>query len=141
MRSYERDTNITNPIKLEVCVENATNGGYPKILEPIHILLANILKALNATRTETLSSVTTETVSQFKANMKSFVLRLSRATLEDFELDKNANFDMATHIGLRNIQYASLLLGSYEVDIANKFKSYILTTHRWLWNMNFLPMV
>ncbi|KAG2213869.1 hypothetical protein INT47_001138 [Mucor saturninus] len=109
VKNFERDPSSTNPIKLEVCVENATNGGYPKILEPIHILLANTLKAMNAIHVKSLPSVTRDTLSLFKANMKSFVLRLSRATLEDFEL-LNASSDMATHIGLRNTQYASLLV-------------------------------
>lgn len=114
-RSYEKDVSITNPIKLESCVENATNGGYPKITEPIHVLLANIVKTLKATSVTNVSAVTTDTIQKLKANMKSFVLRLSRATLEDFELDKTASFDMATHIGLRNTQYVTLVVGCYEV--------------------------
>ncbi|KAG2232755.1 hypothetical protein INT48_001109 [Thamnidium elegans] len=109
MRTFEKDSSIINPIKLEVCIENATNGAYPKMLEPVHVLLANLIKALYATRLETPSAVTVDTISQFKMTMKSFVTRLSRATLEDFELEKT-NFDMATHIGLRNTQYATLLL-------------------------------
>lgn len=117
MRSFEKDPNIINPIKLENCVENATNGGYPKLLEPVHILLANIVKVLHAARSENVSSVTNETISKFNATMKSFVLRLSRSSLEDFDLDKSASFDMATHIGLRNVYYASLILGCYEVSI------------------------
>ncbi|GAA5807873.1 hypothetical protein MFLAVUS_001253 [Mucor flavus] len=120
MRTFEKDSSIINPIKLEVCIENSTNGAYPKILEPVHVLLANLIKALYATRSETLSSVTEETISQFKMIMKSFVTRLSRATLEDFELDK-ANFDMATHIGLRNTQYATILLGSCENAMEYEF--------------------
>lgn len=116
LRSFERDPSITNPIKLENCIENATNGGYPKITEPIHILLANIVKTLKSTSQMSLSTVTADTVLQLKANMKSFVLRLSRANLEDFELDKTASFDMATHIGLRNIYYTTLIIGCYEVS-------------------------
>lgn len=96
-------------------MENATNGGNPKILEPIHILLSNTLKAMFAIRIESIPSVTKDSCAQFKANMKSFVLRLSRASLEDFELS-NTSSDMATHIGLRNTQYATLLVGAYEVN-------------------------
>lgn len=115
-RSYEKDTSITNPIKLESCVENATNGGYPKITEPIHVLLANIVKTLKATSvSNNVSSVTSNTILKLKNDINSFVTRLSRATLEDFELDKTASFDMATHIGLRNTQYATLVVGCYEV--------------------------
>lgn len=115
MRSFEKDGSITNPIKLEACVENATNGGYPKIQEPIHILIANLVKVVKVAQSTNVSTVTKETMSRFDTNMKSFVHRLSRASLEDFELDKTASFDQGTHIGLRNTQYAILILGCYEV--------------------------
>lgn len=115
MRSYEKDSTIFNPIKLDVCVENASNGGYPKIIEPIHILLSNLVKSLRVAATVDVTSVTAETMSRCKDYLLSFINRLSMANLEDFELDKSANFDMATHIGLRNNYYATLLLGVYEV--------------------------
>jgi Fanconi anemia group I protein len=126
MRSYEKDSSISNPIKLDVCVENANNGGYPKIVEPIHILLANLVKALNAASTENTTSLTSETIVRFKSCMESFIDRLSKASLEDFELDKTANFDMATHLGLRNNLYANLVLGIYEVTD----RQYIQPKHR-----------
>lgn len=116
MKSYEKDTSISNPIKLDVCVENANNGGYPKLVEPIHILLANLVKALGAASTENATSFTSEAIVRFKSCMESFVNRLSKASLEDFELDKTSNFDMATHLGLRNNLYARLVLGAYEVN-------------------------
>lgn len=115
LRTFERDSTILNPIKLEACVENATNGGYPKITEPIHILLSNLVKSLRVAATVDVTSVTAETMSRCRDTLLSFINRLSKANLEDFELDKTASFDMATHVGLRNNQYATLLLGAYEV--------------------------
>ncbi|KAL9554015.1 hypothetical protein MBANPS3_002999 [Mucor bainieri] len=121
LRTFERDSTILNPVKLEACVENATNGGYPKIVEPIHILLSNLVKSLRVAATVDVTSVTAETMSRCRDTLLSFINRLSKATLEDFELDKTANFDMATHVGLRNNQYAILLLGVYEVSLEHIF--------------------
>ncbi|KAI9477713.1 MAG: FANCI solenoid 4-domain-containing protein [Benjaminiella poitrasii] len=121
MKSYEKDENIINPIRVENCIENANNGGYPTLLEPVHILIANLVKALEATSTASISSFTADTIAQFKNNMQSFIDRLSKANLEDFELDKSANFDMATHIGLRNNQHANFLLGVYEIAMEYVF--------------------
>jgi hypothetical protein len=147
MRSFEKDNSITNPIKLDVCVENANNGGYPKIVEPIHILLANLVKALGAVSTEKATSLISETIERFKGCMESFVNRLSKANLEDFELDKTANFDMATHLGLRNNLYANLVLGVYEVTYyllkyIHRFTDIVyIYMYRFQWNMFIWRMV
>ncbi|GAN03661.1 Fanconi anemia group I protein [Mucor ambiguus] len=121
LRTFERDSTVLNPIKLEACVENATSGGYPKIAEPIHILLSNLVKSLRVAATVDVTSVTAEAMSKCRDTLLSFINRLSKASLEDFELDKTANFDMATHAGLRNNQYATLLLGVYEVSLEHVF--------------------
>ena len=73
------------------------------------------MKSLRVAATVDVTSVTAETMSRCKDYLLSFINRLSRANLEDFELDKSASFDMATHIGLRSNYYATLLLGVYEV--------------------------
>lgn len=123
MKSYEKNASITNPIKIDACIENASNGGYPKVNEPIHVLLANLIKSFRMASTQQVTSVTLETLDRFKANMVSFIDRLIKCNLEDFELDKTANFDMATHIGLRNNQFANLMIGVYEVKTKQKGKS------------------
>ncbi|KAF9186914.1 hypothetical protein BGZ51_001704 [Haplosporangium sp. Z 767] len=45
------------------------------------------------------------------------VLGLQQVGLEDFELDKTSDFNMATNIGARNNMYATLLSGCYEAAI------------------------
>jgi Fanconi anemia group I protein len=119
MKSYEKNASMTNPIKVDACIENANNGGYPKISEPFHVLLANLVKASQMTATQNVTSVTSETLLKFKACMASFIERLIKCNLEDFELDKTASFDMATHIGLKNNQFANLMIGIYEVKYKN----------------------
>ncbi|KAI8371281.1 FANCI solenoid 4-domain-containing protein [Choanephora cucurbitarum] len=113
---FEKDASIANPIKLDHCVENATNGAYPKIMEPVHLLLKNLIKSYRAASTKDTTSVVAETMDRFNDQMLSLVNRLSSARLEDFELDKTSSFDMATHIGLRNNLYAQLMLGIYEAS-------------------------
>ncbi|OBZ87914.1 Fanconi anemia group I [Choanephora cucurbitarum] len=117
---FEKDASIANPIKLDHCLENATNGGYPKIMEPVHLLLKNLIKSYRAASTEDTTSVVAETIDRFNDRMLSLVNRLSSARLEDFELDKTSSFDMATHIGLRNNLYAQLMLGIYEASVSSE---------------------
>lgn len=121
MRSYEKNTSILCPIKLDSCVENTSNMGQVKIIEPIHILLLNTLRSMNAAgkHPET-SSLVAENIARFKGYVKSLVLRLSNAALEDFELDKVASFDPATFVGQKNTQHALLLLSLYEVSCAKE---------------------
>ncbi|KAI8643310.1 FANCI solenoid 4-domain-containing protein [Parasitella parasitica] len=128
MKSYEKDPTILNPIKLDVCVENANNGGAPKIIEPVHILLSNLVNSLRVAATVDVTATTAESMSRCKDHLLSFVSRLSRATLEDFELDKTASLDMATHIGLRNNFYTTLLIGVYEVSLEHIFLTNDITT-------------
>ncbi|KAI7907431.1 FANCI solenoid 4-domain-containing protein [Cokeromyces recurvatus] len=127
MKSYEKDTNIINPIKLETAVENASTGGYPKLIEPIYVLLGNIIKTLEVISSTEANTITDDRIIQFKNHMQSFIDRLLKANLEDFELDKAANFDMATNLGLKNNLYANLLLGIYETSMEYVFLNYGIT--------------
>lgn len=144
MRSYEKNTSILCPIKLDLCVENTSSMGQIKIIEPIHILLLDTIRALNASGDDPENySLMGESISRFRKNIKSLVLRLSDASLEDFELDKTSSFDPATHVGQRNTQNVSLLLSLYEVrhlSINHHFNSKKTRTHthRFLLNMNIL---
>ncbi|KAG1308712.1 hypothetical protein G6F64_005845 [Rhizopus arrhizus] len=124
MRSYEKNTSILCPVKLDLCVENTSSMGQVKIIEPIHILLLNTLRSMNAAgkHPET-SSLVAENMARFKGYVKSLVLRLSNAALEDFELDKVASFDPATLVGQKNTQHASLLLSLYEISIEHEYSS------------------
>lgn len=109
---YEKDATI--PFRLDACVENALTGGYPRTSEPVHILLANLFKAVRQL-SDCDQPVIKEVLDRRREDIDSLIFRLSKADLEEYELDKTANYDMATHLGLRNYLYAVLLHGSYEV--------------------------
>lgn len=118
MKSYERNTSIPCPIKLDSCIEFSGSGGPVKIVEPIHILLLNTIRSLQAAVSDSSTcSLIIESINRFRGHIKSFIIRLSNAALEDLELDKTTSFDIDTYEGQRNIQYAMLLLPLYEVTM------------------------
>ncbi|KAI8148643.1 FANCI solenoid 4-domain-containing protein [Fennellomyces sp. T-0311] len=121
LRVFEKDRGVTPPIRLDACVENARNGGYPKLCEPVHILLASLTKTMANLRHCPTSTVVTDQIDKCRQDIKSLIARLSKSDLEDFELDKTATFDLATHIGLRNNIYAGLLQGVYEATMEYEY--------------------
>ncbi|KAI9499698.1 FANCI solenoid 4-domain-containing protein [Zychaea mexicana] len=123
-RVYEKDRGMVTPIRLDVCVENSHNGGAPKIAEPIHILLSSLfqsLRNLEKCLNNTSNSVITDQVSKCRSDLASLVFRLSKSDLEDYELDKTADLDLATHTGMRNNIYAGLLQGTYEAAMEYEY--------------------
>ncbi|KAL0084097.1 FANCI solenoid 4-domain-containing protein [Phycomyces blakesleeanus] len=121
LKIYQQDTGVPTPLKLDVCVENSLTGGRPRIVEPIPILLASILKTLRILDTMEHNSVTSESVKQCREHISSLTFRLSKADPDDYELDKSANFDASAYIGQRNLFYSELLLGSYEAVMEYEF--------------------
>ncbi|KAG0167084.1 hypothetical protein DFQ28_006686 [Apophysomyces sp. BC1034] len=127
LRIYEKDTNVASPLKLDACVENASNGGYPRLLEPVHLLLVNLLQTVRALSDESTNSgkykMVGASLNTIHDQITSLTFRLSKADIEDYELEKTSNFDMATNLGLRNNMYANILLGCYEAATEHEFVS------------------
>ncbi|KAJ8660151.1 hypothetical protein O0I10_004010 [Lichtheimia ornata] len=123
-KAYQKDTGVSSPLRLEMCVENATNGGLPRLTEPIHVLLANMLKTLRRIDDSECNTVVQELANQCRGSVRSLLFRLTKADLEDYDLDKTAEFDMATHLGMRNHMYATLLMGCYEAAIEHEYLSH-----------------
>ncbi|KAI8381247.1 FANCI solenoid 4-domain-containing protein [Radiomyces spectabilis] len=121
LKVYEMDTGVATPLKLDACIENALTGGYPKMVEPVHILLFNLLKTMRILAATSHNEVTMTTLETCRDAIASLTFRLSKSDLEDYELDKTSNLDMATHLGLRNKLYSNLLLGCYETAIEHEF--------------------
>ncbi|KAG1213086.1 hypothetical protein G6F68_002062 [Rhizopus microsporus] len=118
MKSFERNTSVPCPIKLDSCIEPSSSGGFVKTVEPIHILLLNTCRSLQAAASDSSTcSLIIESINRFRSHIKSFIIRLSNAALEDLELDKTTSFDVDTYEGQKNIQYAMLLLPLYEIAI------------------------
>ncbi|KAG0261101.1 hypothetical protein BG011_001353 [Mortierella polycephala] len=96
----------------------------PRIKESLHYL--SFLSLATAVRLMTAVKDVAKTKRSFrdsltlvlrKALFSKIVLGLQQAGLEDFELDKTSDFNMATNIGARNNMYATLLGGCYEAAI------------------------
>ena len=107
---------MITPIRLDMCVESS---GIPKLAEPVHILLSSLfqtLQNLEKIKDTTTNAVIEDQVTQCREDLSSLVFRLSKSDLEDYELDKTADFDLATHVGMRNNICAGLLQGTYEVN-------------------------
>lgn len=121
-------------------MENATNGGLPRLMEPIHVLLANMLKTLRRIDDSECNTVVQELANQCRGSVRSLLFRLTKSDLEDYDLDKTAEFDMATHLGMRNHMYANLLMGCYEVNLYFKVSPdmfvFMLVSYRQRWSMN-----
>ncbi|KAI9263424.1 FANCI solenoid 4-domain-containing protein [Phascolomyces articulosus] len=125
-RVYEKDRGMVTPLRLDVCVDHASHssGGAPRLAEPIHILLASLfqtLKNLENGMDVTHNSVIADQIHSCREDLTSLVFRLSKSDLEDFELDKTADFDLATHLGQRNNIYAGLMQGTFEAAIEYEY--------------------
>ena len=122
MKSFERNTSVPCPIKLDSCIEPSSSGGFVKTVEPIHILLLNTCRSIQAAASDSSTfSLIIESINRFRSHIKSFIIRLSNAALDDLELDKTNSFDVDTYEGQKNIQYAMLLLPLYEVTLYKNF--------------------
>ncbi|KAI8886799.1 hypothetical protein K501DRAFT_308485 [Backusella circina FSU 941] len=134
MRTFEREPSVACPIRLDICVKKS---GTTEIAEPIHILTANLTKAMRAIPNDTShaegtitgkrkrvpAAIPSSSSSNSRSDLSSFVTRLSKATLDDFELDKTSSFDTNTPLGQRNNHYTVLLLGLYEVAIEYEYNA------------------
>ncbi|KAG0346576.1 hypothetical protein BG004_001377, partial [Podila humilis] len=102
---YDRTGSRLAPLALDECIENATTGGEPSLIEPLQYLMSAAIQ------------VDSDLMEECHNDLYTLVLGLNNAGLEDFELDKTSDFHMASNIGVRNNMYASLLIGCYESSI------------------------
>ncbi|KAF9961690.1 hypothetical protein BGZ72_002522 [Mortierella alpina] len=120
----QTNTRMT-PLMLEECVANSKNGGEPTFIEPLHYLMSGVVRSFigiqKQKRRASLShddiSADEYQIAKCQRDLDAIILGLERAGLEDFELDKTSDFNMATNIGARNNMYATLLTGCYEAAI------------------------
>ncbi|KAF9968188.1 hypothetical protein BGZ70_006011 [Mortierella alpina] len=122
---YDQTNTRLTPLMLEECVANSKTGGEPTFIEPLHYLMSGVVRSFigiqKQKRRASLShddiSVDEHQLAKCQRDLDAIVLGLERAGLEDFELDKTSDFNMATNIGARNNMYATLLTGCYEAAI------------------------
>ncbi|XP_014667582.1 PREDICTED: Fanconi anemia group I protein-like isoform X2 [Priapulus caudatus] len=125
---YVSGDDVLPPVSLELCV--ATQGDVVTCNEPLGHLLASIVQILEKVAEKTSSGGEDDEGEQTdlealqldcEAVLKSLSSRMVNAELEDFELDKSADFSTNNTVGLKNHIFASLVLGIYEVSMEFTF--------------------
>ncbi|XP_033114599.1 Fanconi anemia group I protein-like [Anneissia japonica] len=115
---YVDDSEVLPPIKLEPCI--AEQGDKVYITEPVtHLLMAlgqSLLFCKRRGQEDEEENVNVEKlVDKLDGVLKSLATRMISSEMEDFELDKSADYSMDHGVGVRNNIFAILVLGIYEV--------------------------
>ncbi|KAL2094144.1 hypothetical protein ACEWY4_011456 [Coilia grayii] len=140
-RYYEPEQDLLPPLKLEPCI--TAQGDQVFLQEPLsHLLSCTVhcllwYRGLRATRPvaeEEEEEEDDEEEGGFQAELQtileSLTRRMVKSELEDFELDKSAEYSMASSVGVRNSIFAALLTGLYEVLIEYNFTTANYNTNR-----------
>ncbi|TSK45830.1 Fanconi anemia group I protein [Bagarius yarrelli] len=127
-RYYEPEQDLLPPVKLESCI--SAQGDQIFLQEPLaHLLSCTIHCLLWYQSVQDPSSNESDDEEEdeegfqdeLHAIMESVTRRMIKSELEDFELDKSAEFSMASSVGVKNNVYALLVTGVYEVLIEYNF--------------------
>ncbi|KAM9375874.1 Fanconi anemia group I protein [Pholidichthys leucotaenia] len=131
-RYYEPEQDLLPPVKLEPCI--TANGDRVYLQEPlahlvsctVHCLLwlQNMRKSANPTADDSGDEEEDEEEgyqSDLQTILDSMTRRMIKSELEDFELDKSAEFSLGSGVGVKNNIYAVLVIGVYEVLMEYNF--------------------
>ncbi|XP_072525777.1 Fanconi anemia group I protein [Salminus brasiliensis] len=128
-RYYEPEQDLLPPVKLESCI--SAQGDQVFLQEPLaHLLSCTIHcllwhQSLCKTARGGLDDEDEEDEEGFQDELHSILesvtRRMIKSELEDFELDKSAEFSMTSSVGVKNSIYAVLVMGVYEVLIEFNF--------------------
>uniref|UniRef100_A0A669DRY6 FA complementation group I n=1 Tax=Oreochromis niloticus TaxID=8128 RepID=A0A669DRY6_ORENI len=119
-RYYEPEQDLLPPVKLEPCI--TAHGDQVYLQEPLVLLCALyhicncVLVGLDGDEEEEEGYR-----SDLHAVLESMTRRMIKCELEDFELDKSAEFSMGSSVGVKNNIYAVLVMGVYEVLMEYNF--------------------
>ncbi|KAL7868090.1 hypothetical protein SRHO_G00094740 [Serrasalmus rhombeus] len=128
-RYYEPEQDLLPPVKLESCI--TAQGDQVFLQEPlahlfsctVHCLLWH--QSVNETTGGGAEDEDEEDEGGFQDELytvlDSVTRRMIKSELEDFELDKSAEFSMASSVGVKNSIYAVLVMGIYEVLMEYNF--------------------
>uniref|UniRef100_A0A3Q3E817 FA complementation group I n=1 Tax=Labrus bergylta TaxID=56723 RepID=A0A3Q3E817_9LABR len=126
-RYYEPEQDLLPPVKLEPCITALGDQVY--LQEPlahllsctVHCLLSlqNMRQSARANVEDSDDEAEEEEeegyLSELQTILESMTRRMTKSELEDFELDKSAEFSMGSSVGVKNNIYAVLVMGVYEV--------------------------
>ncbi|XP_020786733.1 Fanconi anemia group I protein [Boleophthalmus pectinirostris] len=128
-RYYEPEQDLLPPVKLEPCI--TAHGDQVFLQEPLaHLLsctvhcllwLQNMHRAATGDDSDEEEEEEEGYQSELMTILESLTRRMIKSELEDFELDKSAEFSMGSSVGVKNNIYAVLVMGVYEVLIEYNF--------------------
>ncbi|CAJ1057263.1 Fanconi anemia group I protein [Xyrichtys novacula] len=125
-RYYEPEQDLLPPVKLEPCITALGNQVY--LQEPLAHLVSCTVHCLlwlqgmrrsahpNTDDSDNDDEEEEEGYqSELQTILENMTRRMIKCELEDFELDKSAEFSMGSSVGVKNNIYAVLVMGVYEV--------------------------
>ncbi|XP_074488418.1 Fanconi anemia group I protein isoform X4 [Sebastes fasciatus] len=133
-RYYEPEQDLLPPVKLEPCITALGDQVY--LQEPlahlvsctVHCLLwlQNMRRSANRNAYDSDDGEEEEEEeegyqSELQTILESMTRRMIKSELEDFELDKSAEFSTASSVGVKNNIYAVLVMGVYEILMEYNF--------------------
>ncbi|TNN87802.1 Fanconi anemia group I [Liparis tanakae] len=131
-RYYEPEQDLLPPVKLEPCITALGDQVY--LQEPLaHLLsctvhcllwLQNMRQSANFNTDDSDEEEEEEGEgyqSELQTILESMTRRMIKSELEDFELDKSAEFTTGSSVGVKNHIYAVLVMGVYEILMEYNF--------------------
>ncbi|MEQ2306793.1 hypothetical protein AMECASPLE_011897 [Ameca splendens] len=130
-RYYEPEQDLLPPVKLEPCI--AAHGDQVYLQEPLAHLVSCTVHCLmwlqNTQRAASLNADDSDDdeeeeegyKSELQTILESVTRRMIKCELEDFELDKSAEFSLGSSVGVKNNIYAVLVMGLHEVLMEYNF--------------------
>uniref|UniRef100_H2M7Z4 FA complementation group I n=1 Tax=Oryzias latipes TaxID=8090 RepID=H2M7Z4_ORYLA len=130
-RYYEPEQDLLPPVKLEPCI--TAHGDQVYLQEPLaHLVSCTVQCLLWLQNTQQSANHSADDSdddeeegegyqSHLQTMLESVTRRMVKSELEDFELDKSAEFSMGSSVGVKNNIYAVLVMGVYEVLIEYNF--------------------
>uniref|UniRef100_A0A3Q1JBN9 FA complementation group I n=1 Tax=Anabas testudineus TaxID=64144 RepID=A0A3Q1JBN9_ANATE len=118
-RYYEPEQDLLPPMKLEPCI--TAHGDQVFLQEPLVLCLhcTNFVSVFFDDDEEEEEQEGYQ--SELQTILDSMTRRMIKSELEDFELDKSAEFSMGSSVGVKNNIYAVLVMGVYEVLMEYNF--------------------
>ncbi|KAM9815831.1 Fanconi anemia group I protein isoform 1-T1 [Syngnathus typhle] len=131
---YEPEQDLLPPMKLQPCI--TANAEQIHLQEPLAHLVGCTVQCLlwlsNMKRSAKISSDDSDDddddddedegyQSELQTILDSITKRMIKSEMEDFELDKSAEFSTASSVGVKNNIYAGLVIGLYEVLLEYNF--------------------
>uniref|UniRef100_A0A6Q2YM09 FA complementation group I n=1 Tax=Esox lucius TaxID=8010 RepID=A0A6Q2YM09_ESOLU len=127
-RYYEPEQDLLPPVKLESCI--SAQGDQVFLQEPLSHLLSCTVHCLlwyqgmsqpNAGESDNDDDDEGGVQAELQSLLESITRRMIKCELEDFELDKSAEFSVVSSVGVKNSIYAVLVMGVYEVLMEYNF--------------------